>query len=142
MSDRFFLDTNILVYAVDPTDARKHEIAVDWLERSLRTGEAVVSFQVMHEWFHWVLRKSAKPLQPALARQIYRSLLEPLSRVESSRELIDTALDLFENDKVSWWDALIIGAALHGGCQTLLSEDLQHGREIRGMRIENPFRAS
>jgi predicted nucleic acid-binding protein len=142
MNDRFFLDTNLLVYAIDPTDARKHGIAVDWVARSLRTGDGIVSFQVVQEWFHWVLRKSAKPLQPPLAEQLYRSLLEPMWRVDSSRDLIETALDLFENEGVSWWDSIIVAAALQGGCRTLLSEDLQHGRETRGMRIENPFRES
>jgi len=56
--------------------------------------------------------------------------------------LIDAALNLYRKDSLSWWDSITVAAALQAGCRTLLSEDLQDGREIEGMRIENPFRES
>jgi predicted nucleic acid-binding protein len=86
-----------------------------------------------------VLRKAATPLSPEAATSIYRTLIEPIWRVQSSRELIATALDLYRRDSFSWWDSLIVSAAIHGGCKRLLSEDLQNGREIHGVTIENPF---
>ena len=78
-------------------------------------------------------------LSPGEATAIYRTLIEPLWRVQSSRELIDTALDLHRENSFSWWDSLIVSAAIQGGCDELLSEDLQDGREIAGVRIHNPF---
>lgn len=140
MSGRFFLDTNLLVYAVDPTDPAKQEISVKWIVTAHESGSGVVSYQVIQEWFNVVLRKAAVPLTPIEAIRLYRTLLEPLWKVQSSRELVETALHLHERDQFSWWDSLIVSAAIHGGCDRLLSEDLQHGREIAGVRIQNPFR--
>ena len=60
---------------------------------------------------------------------MYRKLIEPLWRIQSSRELLDTAIDLHSQHSFSWWDSLILSAAIQGGCSQMLSEDLQHGRE-------------
>jgi predicted nucleic acid-binding protein len=140
MSDRFFLDTNLLVYAVDPSDPAKQDIALKWITSAHQTGHGLLSYQVVQEWFNVVLRKAAVPLNPTEATSLYRALIEPLWRVQSSRELLDTALDLHRDHSFSWWDSLIVSAAIQGGCGQLLSEDLQHGREISGVRIQNPFR--
>ena len=140
MSDRFFLDTNLLVYAVDPSDPAKQTIALEWITSAHQTGRGILSYQVVQEWFNVVLRKAASPLDSSEATSLYRVLIEPLWRVQSSRELLDTALDLHRRGSFSWWDALIVSAAIHGGCNQLLSEDLQDGREISGVRIQNPFR--
>jgi predicted nucleic acid-binding protein len=139
MSDRFFLDTNLLIYAVDPSDPAKQAIALEWLTAAHRTDNGVLSYQVVQEWFNVVLRKAAVRLSPGEAAAIYRTLIEPLWRVQSSRELIDTALDLHRENSFSWWDALIVSAAIQGACDQLLTEDLQDGREISGIRIRNPF---
>ena len=139
MSDRFFLDTNLLVYAIDPSDAGKHATSLKWLATAHETGDGLLSYLVVQEWFNVVLRKAAKPLGPNEATAIYRKLIEPLWRIQSSRELVDTALDLHRRHSFSWWDSLIVSAAIQGGCTRLLSEDLQDGREIRGVRIQNPF---
>lgn len=139
MSDRFFLDTNILIYAIDANDPHKHAISLKWLAAAHETGEGMVSYQVVQEWFNTVLRKAAVPLGPHEAASIYRKLIRPLWRIQSSRELLDTALDLHSGHSFSWWDSLIVSAAIQGGCTQLLSEDLQHGRRIRGVRIYNPF---
>lgn len=140
MSGRFFLDTNLLVYAIDASDPAKQGIAIRWLAAAHRTGDGIVSYQVVQEWFNVVLRKAAVPLKPDEAIAHYRTLIEPLWRIQSSPELLDTALDLHRRGLFSWWDALIVSAAVHGGCDRLLSEDLQHGRQIAGIRIQNPFR--
>lgn len=140
MSDRFFLDTNLLVYAVDPGDPAKQSVALEWVTAAHQNGRGLFSYQVVQEWFNVVLRKAAVPLKPDEATSIYRVLIEPLWRIQSSRELLDTALDLHRGDSFSWWDSLIVSAAIQGGCNELLSEDLQDGREISGVRIHNPFR--
>ncbi len=137
---RFFLDTNLLVYAVDPGDPIKQNIAITWLTTAHQTGNGLLSYQVVQEWFNVVLRKAAVPLSPDEATSLYRTLIEPLWRVQSSRELVDTAIDLHRQDSLSWWDSLIVSAAIQGNCSQLLGEDLHHGREIGGVRIHNPFR--
>jgi len=139
MSDRFFLDTNILVYAIDPSYAVKHAVSLKWVTIAHETGNGLLSYQVVQEWFNVVLRKAAAPLSPDEADSVYRKLIEPLWRIQSSRELLDTALDLHRRHSFSWWDSLIVSAAIQGGCNKLLSEDLQHGSRFRGVRIENPF---
>jgi predicted nucleic acid-binding protein len=139
MSDNFFLDTDILVYAVDPSDPAKQIVALEWITSAHQTGRGLLSYQVVQEWFNVVLRKAAVPLRADEATSVYRALIEPLWRIQSSRELLYTALDLHRKDSFSWWDSLIVSAAIHGGCGQLLSEDLQEGREIAGIRIHNPF---
>ncbi len=96
---------------------------------------------MVQEWFNVVLRKAAVPLSAEEATSIYRKLIERLWRVQSSRELLDTALELHRHDSLSWWDAPIVSAAIRGGCDRLLSEDLQHGRKVRDVSIADPFRA-
>jgi predicted nucleic acid-binding protein len=139
MSSRFFLDTNLLIYAIDATDPRKQAVAQKWIAMAHESGDGMVSYHVVQEWFNVVLRKAAEPLSADEAASIYHELIEPLWRVQSSRELLDTALDLHRRDSISWWDSLVVSAAIQGGCDRLLSEDLQHGRKIRGLRILNPF---
>ena len=139
MSARVFFDTNVLVYAVDPTDSRNRKIARDLLAHAEQTRTGVISFQVVQEWFNVVFRKAAVRLTAEDAEFVYRTAVEPLWHVDSSRALIDNALALFRDHSFSWWDALIVSAAMEAKCSILLSEDLQHGREIGGLRIENPF---
>jgi len=140
MSGKFFLDTNVLIYAIDSSDTRKHGIAVDLLAEAHSSGQGCLSYQVVQEWFNFVLRKAAVPLEPGHAAAIYRRIVEPLWRIHSSRELIDTAIDIHRRQRLSWWDSLIVSAAKQGECQRLLSEDLHDGHVIRGIRVENPFR--
>jgi predicted nucleic acid-binding protein len=139
MSDRYLLDTNLFIYAIDPADTRKQTIAQKWIASAHASGEGVVSYQVVQEWFNIVVRKSAKPLSLTEATSVYRRLIEPLWGIQSSRELLDSAIDLHQNDRISWWDSLIVAAAIQGQCDRLISEDLQHGRKIRGVKILNPF---
>ncbi len=141
ISDRLFLDTNLLLYAIDPSDRDKHAVSLKWLAAAHETGHGLsISYQVVQEWFNAVLRKAAVPLVPNEAASIHRKLIEPLWRIQSSRELLDTAIELHSQHSFAWWDSLIVSAAIQGGCSRILSEDLQHGREIRGVTIQNPFR--
>lgn len=139
MSDKFFLDTNLLIYAIDPAEPGKQAVAQEWIAAAHESGNGFLSYQVVQEWFNVVLAKATVPLTADEAVSIYHRLIEPLWHIQSSRELLDTALDLHRHDSFSWWDSLIVSAAIQGGCDRLLSEDLQHGRKIRGVKIINPF---
>ncbi len=141
MSGRFFLDTNLLIYAIDASDPHKQAVAQKWIATAHESGDGMISYQVGQEWFNVVLRKAVAPLSANEAVSIFHQLLEPLWRIQSSRELLHTALDLHRRDSISWWDSLIVSAAIQGGCERILSEDLQDGRKIRGVKVMNPFHA-
>lgn len=140
MSVEAFLDTNILVYQLDTRDARKHAVAERLVRDALSTESACISFQVVQECLNVVLRKAEVRLDENRARLWLDTVLAPLVRVSSSAELHRRAIELQPRWKFSFYDALIVAAALEAGCRRLLSENLQHGQRIDSLRIENPFR--
>jgi len=139
MSGNFFLDTNLLVYAMDPSDSDKQAVALKWLATAHETGNGIVSYQVVQEWFNVVLRKAANPLSLEVAAATYGKLIQPLWRIQSSRELLSTAIELHQHNHISWWDSLIVGAAIQADCTRIITEDLEDGSVIRNVKIQNPF---
>jgi predicted nucleic acid-binding protein len=139
MSGRFFLDTNIFVYAFDASAPSKAKKAGDLIRRAADTGEGIISYQVVQEFFNVAFRRFAQPMSEAEAEQYLITVLRPLLAVHSSPAIYFEALRIREKHRTSWYDSLIIAAALEGRCEKLYSEDLQAGRKIEGMRIENPF---
>ncbi len=139
MSDRFFLDTNIFVYTFDAQAPVKAKKSAHLIRRAADTGEGIISYQVVQEFFNVALRRFAQPMIAAEAEQYLITILRPLLAVHSSPAIYFAALRIAEKHRTSWYDSLIVAAALEGQCGKLYSEDLQHGRKIEGMRIENPF---
>ena len=131
-----FFDTNILLYADDADAGDKTGIARQLLRRSVSDRTGVVSTQVLQE-FYVNARKKLK-LDGAAARARIEVYLG-FDVVTVTPALLLAAVDLNRLDSVSFWDALVIRAAEHAGCDTLFSEDLQDGRTVRGVRITNPF---
>ena len=140
MSVEAFFDTNVLVYQLDATDPRKHTIADRLIQHALAKQSACISFQVVQESLNTVLRKSRIGLDVDRARAWLDTVLQPLCKVLPSPDFYRRGLELQARWKFSFYDALIVAAALEAGCKRLLSEDLQHGQRIEGLRIENPFR--
>ncbi len=140
MSARFFLDTNILAYTFDPSAATKQAKALELVRQALSEGRGVISFQVVQEWLNVALRKFEQPLTTAETHRYLDEVLQPLCEVYPSRELYHSALDLQQRWRYSFYDSLIVAAALHAECEILYSEDLQHDQKIAGLRIFNPFR--
>jgi predicted nucleic acid-binding protein len=103
-------------------------------------GEGIISYQVVQEFFSVAFRRFPQAMSVAEAEQYLVTVLRPLLAVHSSPTLYFEALRIAEKHRLSWYDSLIVAAALEGNCETLYSEDLQHGRTIEGLRIENPFR--
>jgi predicted nucleic acid-binding protein len=138
---RRFADTNVLVYLFDADAPAKRERAREILATDGVEGRLVISTQVLQELFVTVTRKLAVPLPPAEALAALDSLDElPVTAVD--RPLVRAAAELSIRHRISLWDALIVEAARAGGCQVLLTEDLQDGWEVAGLRVENPFRDS
>ena len=131
-----FFDTNILLYADDADAGEKTGIARQLLRRSVSDRTGVVSTQVLQE-FYVNARKKLK-LDGAAARARIEVYLG-FDVVTVTPALLLAAVDLNRLDSISFWDALIIRAAEHAGCDTLYSEDLQEGRRYGPVRIVNPF---
>jgi predicted nucleic acid-binding protein len=139
MNDRFFLDTNVFVYSFDASAPAKARRATELIRRAVATGKGVVSFQVVQEFFNVALRRFAQPMTVADAEQYLAAVFRPLMAIHSSQALYAEALRLNERYRLSWYDALIVAAAIEGQSTLLLSEDLQDGQRFDGLRVQNPF---
>ena len=137
MSDKSFIDTNVLIYAHDVDAGKKRDIAMEILRElwSERTG--VLSMQVLQEFYVNVTRKIASPLSRNLARRVV-SAYETWC-VETTPRDMTTAFQIEDESRIGFWDALIIASAAKSGATRILSEDLSAGQKIAGVIIENPF---
>ena len=142
MNAEFFIDTNILVYHLDSTDARKHAIAERIVRDALASGNACIGCQVVQEFLNVALRKAQHTLPIELARSYLDAVLLPLMQVGASAALYHRALDVHARWRCGFHDSLIVASALTAGCRTLLSEDLQRGQRVQGLTIVDPFRVS
>lgn len=138
MSGRIFFDANVLVYLFDQDSPAKQARARELFEREARDGRIVLSPQILQEFYVTVVRKLARPLPAKEALAAVRSFAKfPLVPVDGA--IILRAIELHQRHTLSFWDALVIQAALEGGCNTLWSEDLQEGRSFGELRIGSPF---
>lgn len=138
MSVESFFDTNILVYLFDEVDDDKRERAERLIEQALESESGCISYQVVQEAINVITRKL--DATPEKARQLLSHVLTPLWRVNPTPTLYERGLDLQTRYGFNFYDCLIVAAALEAGCKTLYSEDLQHGQQIDGLTITNPFR--
>lgn len=138
LAERVFIDTTVLLYADDLDAGDKRAKAQGILRQVYIEGNGVISTQVLQEFFVASTRKLGVP--PEIARRKVE-LLARLDVVTIEPALIVEAIDLHRLHPLSFWNALILRAAAASGCQMLLTEDLQSGRSIGGVRIENPFAA-
>jgi predicted nucleic acid-binding protein len=141
MKERVFLDTNILVYLFDTDDPAKQRRAQDLLSNRELRPRLILSTQVLQEFYVSVTRKLAAPLDPEAAFQAVQSLTA-LPVVQIDPALILLAIQRSGKVKVSFWDALIVEAALAADATFLYSEDFQDGLAFGKLRIVNPFKVS
>jgi len=137
--DKVFLDTNIIMYAYDVSAGEKHEIAKKILVELWDSGLGVISTQVLQEFFVNVTQKIQKPLDKRLARDIISDLMK-WDVVINDGESILEAVEILLRHGYSFWDSLIIEAAIRSGAVALLSEDLADGQIINGVTVKNPFK--
>ena len=139
MSVREFVDTNVLVYAEDARDEGKQARARDLIARLMRERRGVVSLQVLQEFFAVATRKLDMDAESARRRLLLYSRFEVIDL-----SLVDlfAAIDLHLLHGLSFWDGFVVRAALNGNCRKLHSEDMQSGRVIEHLTIENPFAAT
>jgi len=136
----FFLDTNVFVYTFDATAQGKQHVAREWVRHALLTQRGMTGSQVVQEFLNVALRKFERPMSAADARDYLNGVLRPLCQHFPALLTFDHALRIREETGYSWYDALIVAAASEAKCSWLISEDLEHGRQIGSVTIHNPFR--
>ena len=132
-----FFDTNVLVYAFDEGAPEKRAIALRLIDEHLVEGEGSVSVQVLRE-FYSAVRRGSQPLSDEDAAAAVRRLAG-FSPLREDVNMVLKAVHRHQEMSLSFWDALIVEAALKSGADRLFTEDMQHGQVIEGMRVENPF---
>ena len=137
MSAENFLDTNVLVYTFDETDPGKRRQAETLVNESLASGSGCVSFQVVQETLNVLIRRLGFVTEDA--RRVLQQVLIPLWQVNPTAALYQDAISLQGRYGFSFYDSLVVAAALEAGCTRLYSEDLQHGQQIQRLTILNPF---
>jgi predicted nucleic acid-binding protein len=138
MADLLFADTNLLVYSLDPADRTKRDRAVALIDRGMATGILITSPQCLNECY-WVLASRRRLVSRAAARSFVTALL-PTCRAPLDTETVMLAWEAENQTGYSWWDCLLLAAALRSGCSYFLSEDLQDGQMIDRLQIMNPFK--
>ena len=139
MTGPVLVDTNVLVYDRDERDPAKHACARQWMSALWRhPGLGVVSSQVLTEFYWTVTRKLRPGLDTAVARRYVRTLLA-WEVVAVDEAAIDEAWNAQDRFGLSFWDALVVGAARLGRCRVLLTEDLQDEQDLDGILVVNPF---
>ena len=135
-----FIDTNVFIYLFDETNDRKRNIADRIVKTALETRTARISHQVVQETLNVVTRKLPSPMTAENAQRFLVQVLAPLWQIMPNIALYRRGLDVQARYGFSFYDSLIIAAALESGCTRLYSEDLQHAQQIEGLTIENPFK--
>jgi predicted nucleic acid-binding protein len=140
MSDKYFVDTNVLVYAHDRSAGAKHESARALIEELWNSGSGVLSTQVLQEFCVNLRRKAGRPLSADEVRRLIQDYAS-WEIVVNTTESIFQALDVEVRHRISFWDALILQAAETSGATLLYSEDLAGGQKYGFVRVVNPFTA-
>ena len=136
--NKIFIDTNIIIYAYDVTAGKKHKTAGNIMSDLWNSGLGVISTQVLQEFFVNVVQKIPKPIDKQQAREIVRDFLKWHVVVNTGDSIVE-AIDICLKFGYSFWDSMIIEAAIKGGAAVIISEDLQDGQVVSGVTIRNPF---
>jgi len=136
LSARTFIDSNVLLYAIDDEDPIKRTVSRTVLRQLMESQNGVVSTQVLQEFAAVATRKFG--VSPTQAKAALRSWAA-LDTVLLTTGVIYDAIDEMTLSRLSFWDSLIIAAAASAHCTELLTEDLQPGQTIRGVTVRNPF---
>ncbi len=139
MSGKYFLDTNVLVYTFDSAVSQKQTIATELVEKALESYSGIISYQVVQEFLNVSTRKFKTPMSVEESIKYLEIVLMKLCAIFPSAELYKSALKISNNNEYSFYDSLIIAAAIQAGCNQLYSEDLHDGHLIKGLKIINPF---
>lgn len=133
-----FVDTNILVYAYDRGAGPRHDRAQNLLQTLWEQGQGALSTQVLQEFYVNVRRKAVNPITAKQARSLVTDYLAWNPVVNDGVAVLE-AIDLEQRYKLSFWDSMIVVAAMKSGAATLCSEDFSHGQKFGTVQVVNPF---
>ena len=139
MNDKYFIDTNILIYSFDSRDKAKQDKARNLIANAMEKGTGIISYQVIQEFLNVATQKFDEPLTYLDVQRYLNIVLETLCDVFSSIELFHQALEIMDQWRYSFFDSLIIASAMQADCAILYTEDMQHNQTIRSLKIKNPF---
>jgi predicted nucleic acid-binding protein len=139
MSASFFLDTNILLYCLDPADLRKRKIARMLVDEALDHGNGAISYQVCHELCQVILHKLPDTIPRSMLLSFLETTIFELIKVSSSPRLILEGVRIQQQTQYHFYDSLIVAAAIEAGAEILYTEDFQDGRQFGSLKIVNPF---
>jgi len=138
MNDRVFVDANVLVYAHDLDAARKYQVASQLVEELWANHLGIVSIQVLQEFYVTITTKIAKRVsKTTAAHYVADYFVWPV--VRPSVATLRKAFEIETQNRLSFWDAMIVSSAFQSGAKKILSEDLNPGQRIAGIAIVNPF---
>lgn len=138
MTVRAFVDSNVLIYTSDSRDLRKMRQAQNWTMTLWRRKCGVISPQVLNEYYVGVTTKLTPGIERDVARRDVQRFLT-WQVVQPDAMVYRTAFAIEDRFRFSWWDSLIVAAAKRGDCSHLVTEDLQHGQDISGLKVIDPF---
>lgn len=138
--DKYFIDTNIIVYMFSDNEPLKKTISKDILKNAHSSKKGIISYQVVQEFFNVSLKKFDIPLSLEECKNFINSFLFPVCTEHSSIDVFNTALDIKLETGYGFYDSFILAAAYKSDCKTIYSEDLNSGKKVRGMVIINPFK--
>ena len=139
MTDKIFVDTNILVYAHDKGAGQKYQMASNRILQLWESNTGVISTQVLQEFYITLTKKIPQPLDRLTVRRIIKSYLS-WDIIDNNADTLLHASEIEENHSISFWDSLIVAAAFSANSNIILTENLNHGQTIEGILIENPFK--
>lgn len=138
MTEKFFVDTNVLVYVHDLRQPVKNTVAAEWVGRLWREQSGRTSIQVLNELYVTLTRKLPRRMGADEAWDVVHTLTawnpQPMDR-----DVLIRAREIERRYQISWWDSLIVGAAQLQDCDMLLTEDLQQGMIFDRVTVQNPF---
>ncbi len=140
MSVRFFLDTNIFIYSFDSSAPKKQQKSQQLISDALSSNNGIISFQVVQEFINVSTKKFKTPFSFKDCREYLEEILLPLCCLFPGNEFYLHTLDIKERTRFSFYDSMIICAALESECRTLYSEDFKHGFKFFDLTIINPFK--
>lgn len=139
MSVASFFDTNVLLYTLDDVEQRKRAIANTLIVDAIAADNCCISYQVVQETLNVLTRKLTPTMTSEDKQGFVDRMLLPLWRVMPSIGLFREGMSIQDRYRFSFYDSMIVAAALSAGCRRLYSEDLQHGQKIGKLEIVNPF---
>ena len=134
-----FIDTNVFVYAQDNSDETKTKISQELIAKLFLEKQGFISTQVIQEFCNVFLKESEKPLRPNDVAEIIDDLMGPLLAHTPDNSFYKRAINTYSKYSLSFYDALIVQAAIDLKCELLYSEDMQNGARYNGVVIVNPF---